>query len=257
MSGLVDSAHAGSPPFKGGSAHDAAAAPPGGASPPQGSPPADGSPADGRPPLAPSAPRDSVDGEGSRKGWQSARNVLGLMRVTGRFSTLRDLVHTDAYIEPSRLKMVKHLGEVRRACVCACGRVCACLGGGAAWPAAHRHLRRLDAAPPALTPPGLPPRPWPPPAAQGAFAKVQHAQLFGAEGEGGGKGRDVAVKMLRKELLADPAQVKHAGGVQSVQGVQGGGSQALAGCAPNVECWGASTLPTMARFPAGCRWSCL
>lgn len=114
MSGLVDSAHAGSPPGKAGPAPEADGAAP------QGSPPAGGS---SKPPLAPAPRADSMDrldsghGEGSSKGWKSAKNVLGLMRVTGRFSTLRDLVHTDAYIEPSRLKMVKHLGEV---CCCEC-----------------------------------------------------------------------------------------------------------------------------------------
>ncbi|PSC71652.1 Dual specificity kinase shkE isoform B [Micractinium conductrix] len=44
-------------------------------------------------------------------GWKSARNVLTAVSTTAKFATLRDLVGTDSFIDPPRLRMVKHLGE--------------------------------------------------------------------------------------------------------------------------------------------------
>lgn len=43
--------------------------------------------------------------------WKNARGVLTAVRAAGRFATLRDLIGTDAYIEPGRLKLLKALGE--------------------------------------------------------------------------------------------------------------------------------------------------
>jgi hypothetical protein len=43
---------------------------------------------------------------------------------------------------------------------------------------------------------------------EGAFAKVQLAELLPADGSSGGKPRQVAVKALRQELLQDPEQVQ-------------------------------------------------
>lgn len=49
-----------------------------------------------------------------KSAWGSAKTVLVGVKAAGRFQTLRDLIGDDAYIEESRLKMMKALGERRR-----------------------------------------------------------------------------------------------------------------------------------------------
>lgn len=46
-----------------------------------------------------------------KSAWGSAKTVLVGVKAAGRFQTLRDLIGDDAYIEESRLKMMKALGE--------------------------------------------------------------------------------------------------------------------------------------------------
>ena len=51
------------------------------------------------------------EGIGSQRGWRAARNVLLATKVAGQFHTLRDLMSSDAYIQPSRLARKRELGE--------------------------------------------------------------------------------------------------------------------------------------------------
>lgn len=65
------------------------------------------------PPLTPGMSTSSAGKDGAldrRSAWGSAKVVLHGVKAAGRFSTLRDLVGTDAYVDESRLKMVKALG---------------------------------------------------------------------------------------------------------------------------------------------------
>lgn len=116
-----------------------------------------GSQATRLPPLPPSS------------NWSGAKSVLAAVKAANRFQTLRDLIGTDAYIEPSRLELVKALGEGAFAKV-----QLACL---------------------------LP--------AEDAGSGMNGGSGSGKNGGGAQQpGRQVAVKTLRQELLEDPDQVQ-------------------------------------------------
>ncbi|PRW56224.1 Dual specificity kinase shkE [Chlorella sorokiniana] len=100
--------------------------------------------------------------------WAGAKSVLTAVKATGRFQTLRDLIGTDAYIEPSRLELVKALGEGAFAKV---------------------QLARL-----------LP--------AEGAASGTDGSGGGKGGSGARQPGRQVAVKTLRHELLEDPGQVQ-------------------------------------------------
>jgi hypothetical protein len=54
----------------------------------------------------------AVADERTRSGFLgAARTVMAGVKAANRFSTLRDLIGTDAYIEESRLKMLRALGD--------------------------------------------------------------------------------------------------------------------------------------------------
>lgn len=112
----------------------------------------------------------SISGNRNSSGWNSARNVLTVVKTTNKFTTLRDLIGTDAYIEPARLRVGKALGE-----------------------GAFAKVARAE-----LWPEGETPR-----------TSTGGAAGGGNGGSTAGRGPQVvAVKTLRQELLTDPAQVE-------------------------------------------------
>ena len=109
-------------------------------------------------------------GSGEGRGWRAARGILRAARVASHFHTLRDLMSSDAYIQPSRLVRRRQLGQGSSAKV---------------------HLALLT-----------------PEAAVVVSGDDDDDDIKTAKLAPGGAGREVAVKALRRELLRDPEQVQ-------------------------------------------------
>ncbi|EFN58559.1 hypothetical protein CHLNCDRAFT_50349 [Chlorella variabilis] len=110
-----------------------------------------------------------------KSAWGSAKTVLVGVKAAGRFQTLRDLIGDDAYIEESRLKMMKALGE-----------------------GAFAKVQQAELMPAAASAAS---------AAAGGGGGGGGSDMLARQSIDG-RPRIVAVKILRQELLVDPEQVQ-------------------------------------------------
>ncbi|KAL4457677.1 hypothetical protein ABPG75_012542 [Micractinium tetrahymenae] len=127
------------------------------------------------------------DTERSSRGWQGAKTVLLATKAASRFRTLRDLLGQEAYISPSRLRLLKSLGA-----------------------GAFARVQQAELWPAGVEAPASPRAGRP--SSDGAGRRVlPTAAAGGADAAGQGSGSKpeiVAVKVLRRELLEDPEQVR-------------------------------------------------
>ena len=98
----------------------------------------------GPPPMQPS--KSSL-----AAGWGKAKGVLGIVRASTALGTLRDQVGADAYIDRTRLKVIRQVGAARAQHECAC--VCVSGVGGLRGRGAGAAGGRCATAQPTLPPP--------------------------------------------------------------------------------------------------------